>query len=414
MLFAGERARISLQMHDASSGISLWSKSYEINKRDLAEMFSVQSEISLGVAHALETDIKSSEGKSIAAVPTTSVDAYRYLLSARIAHYKQDFSNEWKWSKSAIELDPDYYDANAVFSSVNTVLITSPLPGMTKQEHFNLALSSAERMIELFPENTKGYALQAIAMSTNRDWKGVSRMLRKLSRMEAPMESMNYVAMIMLCLGEFDKAVEIYQANLLTEPLNLYGRGFLMAALELSGRREEAQQQFAIGEELSPVWWGDTVNLFLAMGRGEPLQNINEITMISDELKAVLADIDNSKKVHAVLASFREHKDKNSAEYIHIAALAAYSGDDESAIEFLGLAMDSNWSAMFWAWLPIFDNARKLDGFRSLLEESGIIDYWKTNGWADVCHPSDDSFSCEWQAYPDTSWSGQQLHLQAE
>jgi hypothetical protein len=32
--------------------------------------------------------------------------------------------------------------------------------------------------------------------------------------------------------------------------------------------------------------------------------------------------------------------------------------------------------------------------FREMVEESGLLDYWKRWGWADLCEPDGDSFRC--------------------
>jgi len=50
--------------------------------------------------------------------------------------------------------------------------------------------------------------------------------------------------------------------------------------------------------------------------------------------------------------------------------------------------------------LPVFDETRKQEGFRTLLKDSGVVDYWQKNGWPDVCQPVGDSFKYDWRAYP--------------
>ena len=33
--------------------------------------------------------------------------------------------------------------------------------------------------------------------------------------------------------------------------------------------------------------------------------------------------------------------------------------------------------------------------FRELVEKSGLLDYWRKWGWADLCRPDGDSFACD-------------------
>ena len=63
-------------------------------------------------------------------------------------------------------------------------------------------------------------------------------------------------------------------------------------------------------------------------------------------------------------------------------------------------ALDDVWTSLFWLWLPIFDETRQLESFRTLLKESGIVELWQQKGWPEVCQPSGDTFVCDWKAYP--------------
>ncbi len=396
---ADSTTRIIMEMHDASSGITLWSDHYDVDQQDLLEMFSVQSEIAINAAQALMAKVKWYERESLAVIPTRSADAYRYQLYARLARYEQDFRGEWEFSRQAILADPDYYEANASFSSANTVLVSNPLPGMTRLQHQHLALSSAEKLIALNPGNSRGYALKAIAQGTAGDWQGVLEQVYSLRDMNAPLSSMNEIALLMLSLGDFDRAIEIYQANLMIEPLNLYARGFLMLALELAGRREEARREYANGEGFSATWWGDTVNIFLSLGRNESLQDVDQLRRVSDDLKVLLHDVHDDDLLRQGVHKYQEMKNDTPSGAILYAALASHLGEHELAVEYLRSALTDNWSNLFWSWLPVFDETRKLQAFRELLRDSGIVSHWKRHGWPVVCQSDNgDEFRCDWTA----------------
>lgn len=402
LMFVDEQARISLQMLDASTGVSLWAETYEANKQDLAEMISIQSDIALHVASALKAEVEQSEKEIIAAMPTKSFEAYRYNLAAKNAHFQQDFAKEFELARHATQLDPAYFDALYTFTTVNSILVATPLPGMSSREHFELTLEGAERMIEIAPARSEGYALKAVALGTVSDWAGVAALADKLAEMEVPIADLKYISLLLMCLGDFERSIEIYEANLVTEPVNLYGRGFLMAALELAGKREQARAEYAIGEELSPVWWGDTTNLFLALGRNEPLQDVEEVVGLSPELKHLLLNLHDSEQVQRGLQAFRDSEHKVSAEAVYYAAIAAVSGDNEGSVEMMRIALVDVWTSMFWFYLPVFDATRKTESFRQLLRDSGIVEYWRQHGWPEVCQPQGDSFTCDWSAYPES------------
>jgi DNA-binding winged helix-turn-helix (wHTH) protein/TolB-like protein len=403
LTIVGEQARISLQMLDAATGVTLWAETYDADKKDLSEMISVQSDIAVHVASALKAEVLQSEQETIAALPTRSFRAYRFNLAAKNAHYQQDYAQEWELARQAIALDPGYFDGLFTFSSVNTVMVAVPLPGMTSREHFELALDSAQRMIEIAPERSEGYALKAVALSTTKDWAGVDAQVDKLVEMSVPAAELKYVALILMAMGEFNKAIEIYEANLITEPVNFYSRGFLMEAQELAGNRAQARLEYATGEELSPVWWGDTVDVLLALGRREAPQDVDELIGVSPALKMLLSDVADTDTVRQAVRGYAARTDKISAEATYYGALAAFVGEHELAVELMRFALDDVWLALHWLWLPVFDDTRELESFRQLLRDSGMVAYWEQHGWPQVCQPRDASFVCEWRAYPEAT-----------
>lgn len=400
VLYAGKQARISLQLLDPRSGLTLWADTYEVDQRDLSEMISVQSDIASHVAGALETEITAAEQEDIAALPTQSFEAYRYNLAARFAYFQMDYPKTWELARQAIEHDPGYFDAHYTFSTVNTVMVSTPLPGMSSREHFDLGLASAEKIIEIAPERSDGYALKAVALNAQKEWHGVASTLDTLMNMGFPLSELKYVALVLLCLGEFDKAIEIYEANLVTEPLNSYGRGFLMAAYEMAGMREKSRETYAIGEELSPVWWGDTVNVFLALGRNEALSDIEEIYGISDDLRHLLLNVHDTELVKRGVSRYAAGAGKTPVESLYYAALAARSDEHELAVQLLRASLQDVWTSLFWVWLPVFDETRRLDSFKNLLNESGLPGFWRTRGWPKVCQPAGAGFDCTWQSFP--------------
>jgi TolB-like protein len=397
---AGERARVGLQLVDVRTGLTVWSGAYDIDQRNLAEMISIQGDIALNVASALKAELPQIDNRDISALPTEQFKAYRYNLAARNAHDHQDYAKEWRLAQKAIEIDPAFYDALYTFASANLVLVASPLPGMTRAEHSTLALEHAERMIELAPERSEGYALQAVTLAARKDWTAVATALETLDDMGAPLASLEYVGLVAMSLGDFDKAIAIYDANLLTEVLNPYARGFLMVALELAGRREEARSKYLVGQELYPQWWGTSVDALLALGRGEPVTDIDRMVGISDALKQALRVHGDRDAIRAALLAY-QNQPKQSIEALYYAALAAEVEEHELAIELLRASMQDMWSNIFWVWLPVFDATRKEEGFRELLRESGLVEHWQEQGWPRTCQPAETAaFSCDWNAYP--------------
>jgi DNA-binding winged helix-turn-helix (wHTH) protein/TolB-like protein len=401
IMYLGDNARISLQMLDLATGVTLWASNYETGTSNLAEMIAVQGDIALNVSQALSAEINEQERRAIGKLPTESFEAYRYFLAAKNAYYFQEFGKTWNLTRQAIDLDPSYVDALNLFSYVNTVMMAVPKAGMSPQDHLLRAIESAERIIELSPESAQGYILRASALANTGNWERIRKEVVGLVDRGVPESELKFYALVLLCLADFEGAIRIFEANLLTEPINLYSQGFLMAAYELTGQRERSRREYDFGEELNPVWWGDTVNLFLALGRHEPLRDLDDILM-PDELKDLLRHLDDRERVAASLEAYREKTPKMPAEAIYYSAIAAYSGEHEQAVEFMREGLEDAWLGFQWLWLPVFDGTRRTRAFRDLLADSGIVEFWRQHGWPQVCRPTHgESFVCDWQAYPE-------------
>ena len=401
VMFLNERARVSLQLLDPRKGVTLWADSYNFNMADLAELVAVQSDIALNAARALEAGVDKQEERALGELPTASFAAYRYNLAARHAYYSGDFKKAWHLGKQSLGLDGNYYDALYNFASVNTVLLGASLPGMTSQDHRVLAMDTVQRMIQLAPDRTEGYALKAAIHSTNREWHAVRQEMDQLERLEATLADQRFLGSVLLALGDLEGAIAILEANLQVEPVDLYARGFLMMAHEMAGNRFRSRQEYVLGDELSSVWWGDNVNLFLAMGREEPLVDVADVRGISPQLVAMLHQFNEQSGDELITALQELARSGGPArpEALYYSAIAAQLGDNELALTLLSHAVEDVWLRIHWVWLPVFDEVRKLSGFKDLLQEAGLVSYWRSYGWPVMCQPEGETFRCDWSAY---------------
>ena len=74
----------------------------------------------------------------------------------------------------------------------------------------------------------------------------------------------------------------------------------------------------------------------------------------------------------------------------YVVAWASYYGDDALALAAMRRARDT-W--MFW--LPLTAHLRTTDEFKRIVNEMGMVDYWREYGWNDFCAPAEDKgFAC--------------------
>jgi tetratricopeptide (TPR) repeat protein len=80
-----------------------------------------------------------------------------------------------------------------------------------------------------------------------------------------------------------------------------------------------------------------------------------------------------------------------------IAMWASYFGEFELALQACRESIGSDLNSIWQIWRPIHKGMRQLPGFKDLVREFGLVDYWRTSGkWGDFCHPvGEDDFECE-------------------
>ena len=73
---------------------------------------------------------------------------------------------------------------------------------------------------------------------------------------------------------------------------------------------------------------------------------------------------------------------------------AAYFHQPGLALELLSKAAPQMGDTAL-LWQPMLRDVRKLPGFKKIVIDLGLVDYWRAYGWSDFCHPlSGDDFTC--------------------
>ncbi len=74
---------------------------------------------------------------------------------------------------------------------------------------------------------------------------------------------------------------------------------------------------------------------------------------------------------------------------------AGFLGDPELALE-IGPQRLLQRGAFAQSWMEYLSGMRQLDGFKDVVREYGLLDYWRTTGeWADKCQQVGDDFECQ-------------------
>jgi len=272
---AEDRVRITAQLIDATTGFHVWSKRYD---RDLADIFALQSEISLEILAAVGVEITEAELERIRRKPTEDLTAYD-LRSKGVFHLyrstREDNAHARRLFEQAIELDPDYAEAHASLGATYyieygfgwnvdpklldhaeermqralTLNPSIPLPyhGLAAVHFWRgesaAAVAAADRAIELGPSWAAPHFVRGASLVQQGKFVGAAQSINRALRLNPRASPGQWLAVPYLNLraGRTQEAVEMFEQARVANPDLILARIPLAAIYESKGRHEEAR-----------------------------------------------------------------------------------------------------------------------------------------------------------------------------
>jgi serine/threonine protein kinase/tetratricopeptide (TPR) repeat protein len=116
---AGNRVRVNAQLIDVSTNRGLWGQSYD---RDLADVFAIQSEIAMSIAHHLQASLSAREKTAIEQAPTNDVTAFQLYARAEVLKRRDAKGNLLEAAdllNQAVARDPSFFKAYCLLASTH-------------------------------------------------------------------------------------------------------------------------------------------------------------------------------------------------------------------------------------------------------------------------------------------------------
>ena len=398
---AYEQVRITVQLINTQTDEHLWSKTYDRNLRDI---FAVQEDIAKSVADTLQISLGVGElGK--APGMTRNVQAYDAFLAGRFGSDlgRDALSRAIEQLEQAVALDPDFAIAwLALGNAYQNAMAFIPERASEFVAKSNAALS---RVIELEPE--ADYALR-IKAEQSGNLVEVERLLKKaLALRPADSNSNGSYAAFLLRVGRPTEAIDYFRRALRIEPLSSLIHYQLGLSYQNSGNSTAAAEAYKQARDQSnQSAFSNAALLVLALEENnhklidkytslllntELLGNINraETRDLNEVMDSLL---DDPRAAIAELGNFMSDPAyDNPFNRGGIAIWANYFGEHDLALE---LTQKNSISDV--TWRPINKDMRRLPGFKGLVINAKLVDYWRETGnWGEFCHPvGDDDFEC--------------------
>jgi TolB-like protein len=385
---AGNSVRITAQLIDAVHDRHLWSETYD---RELTDIFAIQAEIANAIVTALRGQLGGSKAPGVAAVTvradTDNLEAYQLYLKARELFIARTNLEECiRLFERVTQLDPNFARGWEGLAAVASI---APGWAITGRDFAALAKQSAERALELDPTLSMPWA--ALANSSQESWPvDFVRHLALLDRAIAA-DPRNATAFLWrgiawMNLGFFDRAIADFDHCLELEPAYSNALRHKALALMWAGKTDEGLRLF-----------GQGVAQDFVLSRSESF--VAPLVAHGDLLGAhlLMDDMGFGPKERNLLFDALRRPHPPSAETLdHFAAYLSRTDDpnvqlvQSHAYLWLGAfdraaAVDVRKTQEIISWErypPAFRNTR---ASRRMLEDMGVVSYWRTKGFPPQC-----------------------------
>ena len=400
---AGNRVRITAQLIDAQSDRHIWSETYE---RELVDIFDIQEEISNNIVDALKVALNVDETAALerAQHPTQNAEAYELYLQGRYAWRQRREKNILKsieLFEQAIAIDPTFARAHEALASAWAILpIWSQISNKESMQH---AKPAAVRALQLDGTLPEARAVLAEAALDEHQWAAALAEYEQAIR-DNPRnptlhqwfgEALTYLGFLSRGLEELLIAFELDPASPVINQ-SLVWSATLNHQDELAFKHVEIAKGIGIGDRA-------IFNAADASFRRGTLEEdisesgINEAPAIF--LSCIMGRQDPSliNQLPAQLDEFIENFDGERVPQPFTLCMAL-SGQVERAATLALADIENNWGdvATFWLSNQQAGQMRQTEIFRETLAALGLLDFYRSHGWPDLCRAvGDNDFECD-------------------
>jgi TolB-like protein/Tfp pilus assembly protein PilF len=228
---ASNKVRVNVQLIDARADSHLWAKTYD---RDLADVFTIQSEVAQEIADSLKAKLSPAEANTVASAPTKDTQAYDLFLKGefeqRVANSNfrpESFDQAARWYKEAIARDPNFALAIAELAicQLRRHWLTDPLSEAELMEAGRLA----KQALTLAPDLPEAHvALGLFHYYGFREYEqALTEFQRALELRPNYSLALQFIAFVHRRQGKWDRTLDELKKSIVQDPGDPYVQGGL-------------------------------------------------------------------------------------------------------------------------------------------------------------------------------------------
>jgi serine/threonine protein kinase/TolB-like protein/Tfp pilus assembly protein PilF len=375
LLSEGENLSANVELIDAVSGQTVWSKWYE---GKVAGILIMQDEMAEDISQRLG---RRADVEARAAHPhSQNVEAYQLYLKGK--HFWSQRTNialtkAIEYFEQAVDRDPQY--ALAYSGLANSYSLMAAYKLLPPKVAFPKARAAALKAVEL--DDSLAEAHTSLALVTwlyDWDWAAADREFRRAVELNPNYPTApHWRALYLAEMGRFDEAVASAKRALELDPWSLYATADLARVYFYARRYDESLEQYRKAIAMDPTHGAFYAELAQLYGQMEMWDEY------FSTIQAIEPDADNQTKIFAkrgregYLRYMLEGSKKDGhdpwRQYVGRIVLYAQVGDKDRAFEWLNKAFESKDHQMAQLQVnPVFDPLRSDPRFTDLLRRMNL------------------------------------------
>jgi adenylate cyclase len=347
-LHIGDRVRIVATLVDVEADRQLWAGTYD---RRMTDIFSIQTDVALQIATALEAELSSDEHTRVRREPTKDTQAYRLFLQGRwwfTRYTPEAYARAIEYFDRAIARDPAFALAWANLAMAYTEM--AEVGAVAPDDAHRRAAEAAATALRIDPELGAAHVTMGFLKTVREfDWSGAEQAFKRALEL-SPSSADAYDLYGRLCaaLERYDEAIALLQRARELDPLA--HRVDLATALLRAGRYDQAVLRAEEAVELDPgqdraratLGWAYFLSGRQAEGLAELEQAVStcrENTLWLGQLGQAYAMAGQTTRAREILRELEERAQDAYVSPYHFAYVCTGLGDADRAMDWLERAV---------------------------------------------------------------------------